>query len=201
MNSKIVSITAISFILIIIVSGAFLAIGFPDQTSECDVCHTNTSVLILTSNATGTVEAVNGVPFVISINGSNGVEALKIVSDWADNSKFSFSLMQISDGDPDDSDADTGEISVDISVTPLETGSFTIRIWVAAPGQLSASLDVSVDVSENTSSTTPTTSTTTSATPTQDPVETWTSLMLTINPIVAVVLIVLGFVLFKRVER
>ncbi|MFW9847756.1 MAG: hypothetical protein ACFFF4_01365 [Candidatus Thorarchaeota archaeon] len=188
--------------LALFVASASMALAFPSQENECDQCHTNTSVLTLTSNATGTVDATVGVPFVLQLDASNGAEIIKIVSAWENNDQFGFSVMQIDDGSGDDGDAGTGEITVDLTVTPLSQGTYTILVFTAAASQLSARLEVSVDVAENTDTTlttTPTPTTSTSPTvPTTDPVETWTMLMYLFNGIAVVVLIVFAIIMLKR---
>ncbi|MFW9918988.1 MAG: hypothetical protein ACFFED_05265 [Candidatus Thorarchaeota archaeon] len=190
--------------LAIIVAGGTQALGFPTSNTECGDCHTNQSVLTLSSNATGTVDATVGVPFTLIFDGGNGVADLKIVSAWADNDQFLFSLTQVEDDGTGDDDSNPGEISAEISITPLAAGTFTIKVWVAAGEQLSASVEVSITVEENTDTTfTPPTSTTTTTTvdPEQERVELWTFLMYTLNPIVAVMLVIFGVVMCKRTQR
>ncbi len=191
--------------LAIIVAGGTQALGFPSSNTECGDCHTNTGVLTLISNATGTVDATVGVPFSLTFNGANGVSDMKIVSDWADNDQFLFSIMQVEDDSTGDSDTDPGEISAVVEITPVAAGTFTIKVWVAAAGQLSASTEVSVEVQENTDTTftTPTTPTTSTNTvdPEQERIELWRFLMYTLNPIVAVMLLIFGVVMCKRTQR
>jgi len=188
--------------LALFVASASMALAFPSQTNECDQCHTNTSVLTLTSNATGTVDATAGVPFVLQLDASNGADIIKIVSDWENNDQFLFSVMQIDDGSGDDGDAGTGEITVDLTVTPLSQGTYTILVFTAAASQLSARLEVTVNVAENTDTTLTTTTTPTTGTsptePTTDPVETWTMLMYLFNGIAVVVLVVFAIIMLKR---
>jgi len=161
--------------------------------------------LTLTTNATGTVDATQGVPFTLVFDGSNGVEHLKIVSDWADNAQFTFSIMDVADDGSGDADAVEGEMSVSVTVTPLTAGDYTIRVYVAAGGALSARADVTVSVQENTDTTFTTPTTPTTSTDTTDPeearIELWTFLMYTLNPIVAVMLVIFGIVMLKRTQR
>lgn len=187
--------------LALLIAGASTALAFPSNDSNCDTCHTTTDVLTLTSNATGTVDASYGVPFVLSLDGADGVDILKIVSGLENNVNFTFSVSEIDDNSDDDTNTDAGAISVDVTVTPLSVGTFTIRIWAAASSQLSKSLDITVDVAENTDTTftPPTTTTPTSPTETTtDPVETWQTLMWLFNAIAAVMLVVFAFVIIKR---
>ncbi|MDF1538920.1 MAG: hypothetical protein P1Q69_08455 [Candidatus Thorarchaeota archaeon] len=196
LSKKILLVTCF---LTLVVAGASSALAFPSNNTNCDGCHITTDVLTLTSNATGTVDATVGVPFVLSLNAADGVELLKIVSALENNDQFTFSLSEVEDNGDDDASTDAGVVNVDVTVTPLAAGTFTIRIWVAAPSQLSKSLDISVDVSENTDTTfTPTPTPTTPTETTTDPIETWRTMMYLLNPIVAVMLIVFAFVIFKR---
>jgi len=184
--------------LALLIAGASTALAFPSNDNNCDSCHTTTDVLTLTSNATGTVDASYGVPFVLSLDGADGVDLLKIVSGLENNVNFTFSLSEIEDNGDDDTNTDEGAISVDVTVTPLSVGTFTIRIWAAASSQLSKSLDITVDVAENTDTTfTPPTTTTPTET-TTDPVETWQTLMWLFNAIAAVMLVVFAIVIIKR---
>lgn len=191
--------------LALFVASASMALAFPSQTNECDSCHTNTSVLTLTSNATGTVDAIVGVPFVLQVDASNGAETIKIVSSWENNDQFTFSVMQIDDGSGDDTDSGAGEILVDLTITPLSQGTFTVLMFTAAASQLSARLELTVDVAENTDTTftTPTTTTPTETTPTiptTNPIDTWTTLMYLFNGIAAVVLVVFAIIMLKRTK-
>ncbi len=184
----------------IIVAGGTQALGFPTSNTECGDCHTNQSVLTLSSNATGTVDATVGVPFTLVFDAENGAEHLKIVSAWENNDQFIFSITEVEDDGTGDSNSNEGEITTEITVTPIADGTFTIKVWVAAGGELSANTEVTVDVAENTTFTPPTTTT-----PTVDPeqarVELWTFLMYTLNPIVAILLLIFGVVMCKRTER
>lgn len=189
--------------LALIAAGATTALGFPTSDTECgnSGCHDTQDVLTISSNATGTVEATLGVPFILVVDASNGANTIKIVSDWANNDQFTFSSTQVEDDDTDDIDTDSGQISAEVSITPNAVGSHTIRIWVAAGGDLARSLDVTVDVEENTDTTfTPTPTPTTPTEPTTDPVETWTTLMYLFNAITAVVLVVLAIIMLKRTK-
>ncbi|MHA1907643.1 MAG: hypothetical protein ACW98Y_10150 [Candidatus Thorarchaeota archaeon] len=186
--------------LALFVASASMALAFPSNNNPCDQCHTTTDILTIVSNATGTVDATAGVPFVLEVDASNGAELIKIVSDWSNNDQFTFSVMEIEDESGDDTDAAIGEITVELTVSTTAVGTHTIEIWTAAATQLSAQLTVTVDVTENTDTTLPTT-TTTPTTPTEtttDPVETFTTMMYLFNAVTAVLLIVFAIVMLKR---
>lgn len=200
MKTKIAKrVLLVTCFLALFVAGASSALAFPSNNNNCDGCHTNTDVLTLTSNATGTVDAIVGVPFVLTLDGADGVELLKIVSGLENNDQFTFSVEAVEDNSANDGDTATGVISVDVTITPLAAGTYTIRFWVASSSQLSKSLDVSVDVVENTDTTfTPTPTPTTTPEPTTNPVETWTTLMYLFNAVTAVLLVVFAIVMLKR---
>jgi hypothetical protein len=204
MKLKVVKrVLLVTCFLALFVASASMALAFPSNNNQCDGCHTNTSVLTLTSNATGTVDSTVGIPFVLEVDASNGAEMIKLVSEWENNDQFTFSVMEIEDESGDDTDAAVGEILVEITITPLAAGTFTIQLWTAAATQLSAELLVTVNVAENTDTTIPTTPTTptTPTAPTTDPVETWTTMMYLFNAVTAVVLVVLAIVMLKRTSR
>ena len=186
------AILVTSFLALFIAS-ASMALAFPSNNNPCDQCHDTTDVLTLTSNATGTVDATQDVSFVLQVDASNGAEMIKIVSDWSDNDQFLFSVMEIDDEDANDTDSAIGEITAEIAITPLSGGTYTIEIWTAAAGELSATVQVTVDVSGDT----PTTPTG----PTTDPVETWTTLMYLFNAVTAVLMVVFAIIMIKRTKR
>lgn len=208
MKKKLVkTLLIVTCLLTVFVAGGTYALAHPSYDQECDVCHTDTSVLTLTSNATGTVSAMVGVPFTLVLTAGNGAEAMKIVSTWANNDQFTFSETLVEDGQSGDTNAASGEITADVTVTPVAAGSYTIRVWTATgPGLLSKSLDVAVDVAQNTATTLPTTTTTTTTTPTTSTgptnvIEQWQFDLVSFNIIAAVVLLVLGAVICKRAGR
>ncbi len=178
--------------LTLLVASASMALAFPSNNNPCSQCHDTTDVLTLTSNATGTVDATQDVSFVLQVDASNGAEMIKIVSDWSNNDQFSFSVMEIDDEDANDTDSAIGEITVEITITPLSGGTHTIEIWTAAAGELSATVQISVDVAGDT----PTTPTA----PTTDPTETWTTMMYLFNAVTVVVLIVFAIIMLKRTK-
>ena len=76
--------------VVLLAAGAFSVTAFPTQTYPCGDCHSTTGVLILTSNATGTVDATVGVPFTLMLSqtgysGGDGKVAIAIKYGWADN--------------------------------------------------------------------------------------------------------------------
>ncbi len=203
---------AIAFIAILFI-GAGFAIADVDQNSACDTCHTNTSVLTLGSNATGTVDAIVGEQFILVIDAAAGSEAIKIVTGLANNNQFTYSTQLVEDGDGEDTNDNTGEITVAVTITPQSAGSFTIQIW-AASGPVSdlkaASLDVSVNVvagtgtGTTTTSPTPTTTTPTTTTPTpttlseEERKEIWYTQMYVFTPVTAIILSLVGLVIIRR---
>lgn len=211
MKKRLVKILLIvTCLLTIFVAGGTYALAHPSYDQECDLCHTNTSVLTLTSNATGTVSAMVGVPFTLELTAGNGAEAMKIVSTWANNNQFTFNSADtylVEDGQSGDTNSASGEITADVTVTPVAAGTFTIRVWTAAAGQLSKSVDVAVDVAQNTATTLPTTTTTTGSTTTTTSTEPtnaigqWTYDLISFNVIAFAVLLVLGAVICKRAGR
>ncbi len=133
-------------------AGAFLAIAEVDETIQCDMCHTNTDVLVLTSNATGTVDAVLDVPFTLVVNATgydkgDGGFTVSIYGTWSDNDQFTFTEGYTSDNQAGDLNPLLREITVEYTFTPLSFGDFTITIWTAGKTDLSKRLDVDVSVS------------------------------------------------------
>lgn len=163
-------------LIVLLAAAAFSVEAPPFQTNPCGTCHINTGVLILTSNATGTVDAIIGVPFVLIVNqtgysGGDGRVAIGLRPDWPDNMQFSFVEEGVKDGDVSDLNPTADQVTVSFTLTPLTEGSWTVRIWTAgAQGMIGTSLDISVSVSAaitastTSSSTTPITSTNTSST-------------------------------------
>ncbi|MFX1483656.1 MAG: hypothetical protein ACFFCP_10745 [Promethearchaeota archaeon] len=140
---------------IILIAGAYSAIGFPSRTQECSQCHTLTALMTISSNATGTVNAEVGTRFWLVINAASldtnpvtGSMAVKVYSGWADNSQFSFVDQAIIDNQAGDSNPNGVQITTTFNFTPLAAGSWTLRIWTAAAkgdsGTISQKLDVPV---------------------------------------------------------
>jgi hypothetical protein len=181
----------------LLVIGANSALAFPSQTAGCDIdttCHTTTGTITVSTNATGTVNAVAWVNFTLNIDSGNGADHVAIRSGWEDNSNFIFSLEDIEDESSEDQNAAIGEISTSITITPTAVGTFTIRIWSVSETLLGTSQDIVVDVAENTdlTSTPPTTPTP------MDPIEVWTMLMYLFPAVTTVILVVLGVITFRR---
>jgi hypothetical protein len=181
----------------ILVIGANSALAFPSQSAGCGIdqaCHATTGTITVSTNATGTVNAVAWVNFTLTIDSGNGADHVAIRSGWEDNSNFIFSLEDIEDESSDDQNAALGEISTSITITPTTVGTFTIRIWSVSETLLGTSQDIVVDVAENTdlTSTPPTTPTP------MDPIEVWTMLMYLFPAVTTVILVVLGVITFRR---
>ncbi len=133
------------------VFGAYGTLARIGATTECGGCHNITGVLTLTSNATGTVDAVVGQQFwlLVDAGGYPGGDNLFVISmqpDWADNSEFSVAPTEIQDGGIGDLEPTQNVIQALFPFTPLSIGSYTIRIWTASDALYGTSLDVSVSV-------------------------------------------------------
>ena len=187
------SIVVFGFLALLVVMAAGSVGAFPDQTSECGTsgCHDTSGVLTLSSNSTS-VSATTGESFTLEITAGNGAEWLSIKSGWADNSDFTISAPHTEDGTADDTNAASGEITVDVTFTPLTPGTLTIRVWTAAAGDLASSLDIDVTVTgaSITTNTEPTT-------PTLDRYATWVTMMIWVPLAVAAILVVLGIIAFR----
>lgn len=184
-------------IILTLISTIFIAapfaVSFPSQTNECSDCHTSSGALDLSSNATGTVQAVSGVPFVLYFDAASS-GALSIQSSWANNSQFSFSTQLVEDNSGDDLNTNADEIEASITITPLSEGTFTIRIWAAAAGALAISLDISINVSQNTG-------TTSTTTPTgQGDIDNWFITWVIMFSAMELVLIVLSLYIWRRAK-
>lgn len=153
-SSKKLSIVIIFCFLTIVFSGAYSAIGRPTFTNECGSsgCH-DTHTMTISSNATGPVNANVGVSFTLVVDATSndggaksGDMAVAVLSGWADNNQFSFTDQSIIDDAAGDSNANIAEMTVTFTFTPLNAGSWTLRIWTGAKGDLAQVLDVSVSV-------------------------------------------------------
>jgi len=187
------SIVVFGFLALLVVTAAGSVGAFEDQTSECGTsgCHDTSGVLTLSSNSTS-VSATTGESFVLQISAGNGAEWLAIKSGWADNSDFTISAPNTEDDSADDTNAATGEITVDVTFTPLSPGTLTIRVWTAAAGDLASSLDIEVTVTGE--------SVTTNTEPTSQPIDlyaTWVSLMIWVPLATAGILFLLGIIAFR----
>lgn len=125
--------------------------AYPSYDSECgnSGCH-DTLSLIVTSNATGTVNATIGKPFTLEIDASSytgGDQAfyVNIEPGWADNDQFSFTTTSIQDNGAGDLNSNLNEISISVDFTPTSPGTHTLRIWAGGKNDVAGSLDVTVD--------------------------------------------------------
>ncbi len=211
MKTKYGNLVVVCCFLIIIALGSTQVLAHTSNENECNTCHTKTTTLGLTSNATGTIQAKQDVPFTLTFTGSNGAQSLKIGYSWQDNQHFDFSDSIVRDGDYNDDSSAVGTITVDIEITPEDAGNFTIRLFVAAGGGYSKMLDVDVDVqaSTTTSSTSTTTTTTTDSTSTSTSTTPTTATDALPEPVafpleiaaiggVVVVILVIGLVMYKK---
>ncbi|MHA2056608.1 MAG: hypothetical protein ACXACG_06660 [Candidatus Thorarchaeota archaeon] len=158
-TSKRMTIVISFCFLMIIVAGAYTALGKPNQTTECAPCHALSAQITISSNATGTVNAKVGEQFSLVIDAASLVSdavaesiAVKVYSGWADNNQFSFTDPTIViDNGAGDSNANDVEITTTVTFTPLAVGTWTLRIWTAAGKtdtveKIAEKLDVSVSV-------------------------------------------------------
>jgi hypothetical protein len=168
--------------------------AFESQTDECGTpgCHDTAGTLTLASNSTS-VNATTGTPFVLQIDAGNGAEWIAIKTGWANNSDFTVSESLIEDDSTSDTNAAGGEISVEVTFTPLSPGSLTIRIWTASGSDLASSVDVDVTVAGETITTT-----TTPPDPGTELYEIWKMLMIVAPVATAVILIIFGYIAIKR---
>ena len=153
MKKQAKSFILISFVavLLIFVAGASMTFGFPSSTSECgnSGCH-DTLSLTVTSNATGTVSATVGTPFLLNIDASGYTEGdlsfyVAIESAWANNDQFTFAATSVQDNSGADLNSNADEISISVEFTPISAGTHTLRIWAGGKNDVAGSLDVTVD--------------------------------------------------------
>jgi hypothetical protein len=168
--------------------------AFGSETTECgnSGCHDTLGTLTLDSNSTS-VTATTGESFVLVIDAGNGAEWIKVIGTWEDNAQFSISQAEIEDDSVNDTNASTGEISIELTFVPLSAGDHTIRIWTASADDLATVLDISVTVTGDAITTAPTTP----SAPPIDLVETWRFLMIFAPLATGVILLLLGIVAFK----
>ena len=174
-----------------------MVIASPGSSTECagSECHDDLSVIELTSNVTGTVEAIQGINFTIRYTADTSSGMLKVVDDWADNDQFLLYNNEIGDDESGDFDAAAGAIIADITFTPLTVGTFTIRAWVAGTGGVAETIDITVNVAEDTDFTPPPT------TEEFDPIATWEFMMMTVPIAAGVVLIILAFIMLRKTKE
>ncbi|MFW9802171.1 MAG: hypothetical protein ACFFFC_05940 [Candidatus Thorarchaeota archaeon] len=206
-KKPLLKISAIMLMIAITFGAASSAIAFPNNTEECGLCHTNTGVIGLTSNATETVNTTVGDSFTLLLDADNGVGAISIRSGWADNTQFIYAIELVEDDDGTDTNGNVGEISFAVDFTGRRSGNFTIRIWAASTGLYSTSLDVPVEVHPRDTGTNSTTTTipTTPSTPTTDPeqvlIETWWNLFSIIVPGFAIGMAIIWVIVMRRLPN
>ncbi|MDH4212646.1 MAG: hypothetical protein OEV85_01895 [Candidatus Thorarchaeota archaeon] len=185
---------AIGFLLLLVATAAGSVGAFPSQTNECGTtgCHDTLGTLTIASNSTS-MSATTGEPFALLLDAGNGADWIAIRNGWADNSQFLISVEEVEDGSANDTNTASGAISVEVTFTPLSSGDLTIRIWTAAGGDLASSLDITVTVTgESITTTTPPPNNE------ADLLWTWRIMMIILPVSVGVVLLILGFTVFKR---
>jgi len=176
-------------LLVLLVAATGSVIAYPTYTNECGGvgCHDTHSTLTITTNST--VDAETGVSFTLQINAGNGADYIAIKGGWADNDYFTISEPLVQDDSTNDTNATDGEISVDITITPLTNGTFTLRIWTAAGGDLAESFDVTVTVTGESGTTPP---------PPVDLYGIWSMMMIWVPITSGVILLILGYLAFRR---
>ena len=196
-NQKMKFIAVFGFLFFVFIAAAGSVIALPgysgtDDVNECGNCHTTQGTLTLVSNSTS-LDATTGEAFALSIDAGNGAKWITVLSAWADNSEFQVSTRAVEDDSTNDANAAAGAISVAITFTPLSPGNLTIRVWTAAGGELATSLDIVVNVTGQ--------SVTTYTPPSDNTSEllwTWRIMMIVLPVSVGLILLVLGFTVFKR---
>lgn len=152
MRDQTKSLVLLTFVatLIIFAAGVSMTIAFPSSTSECGTsgCH-DTSTITVMSNATGTVNATVGTPFLLEIAAVGYTEGdasfyVKIESGWANNDQFTYASTSVQDNSIGDLDTDLNEISISVEFTPISAGTHTLRIWAAGKNDVAGVLDVTV---------------------------------------------------------
>ena len=122
--SRINGKTRIKFLVVlvgltIILIGASNGLAKPGYTAECGTCHT-TQTLVISSNATGTVNAEVGTPFTLVIDASGSTSnkdedfAISVLGGWADNDQFSFTDTEVLDNGVGDLNAAQKEIQASL---------------------------------------------------------------------------------------
>ena len=169
--------------------------AFESQAGECGTsgCHDTAGVLTLASNSTS-VTTTTGTSFVLQIDAGNGAEWVSMKTGWADNANFTISESHVEDDSTADTNAASGEITIEVTFTPLSPGNLTIRIWTAAGSERATSLDVDVTVTGE--EITPTTTTTPE--PTVDLYEIWVQMMIYVPIASGVILLLLGYIAIRR---
>ena len=175
--------------LVLVFAATSSVVAYPEYSTECGGCHTNTGTLTLSTNSS--VAAETGDPFTLQITAGNGAEYIAVKHGWADNDYFTISETLVEDGATNDTNGASGEITVVITFTPLTNGTHTLRIWTAAAGALSESFDVTVTVT-GAAGTVPTTP------PPVDLVGIWHMMIIGVPVATGAILLILGYVALKR---
>ncbi|MHA2151451.1 MAG: hypothetical protein ACXAAQ_05605, partial [Candidatus Thorarchaeota archaeon] len=175
------------FVLLIAASGSVIA--FPDYTGECggSGCHDTHGTLTISTNST--VDAVTGESFTLQVTAGNGAEYVAAKEGWADNDYFSVSEPLVEDDSANDTNLVVGEILVEITITPLSNGTFTLRFWAASGSDLAESFDVTVTVVGESGPT---------PTPPVDLVGIWNTLMIWVPIASGVILLIFGYLALRR---
>ncbi|MHA2395496.1 MAG: hypothetical protein ACXAC0_02235 [Candidatus Thorarchaeota archaeon] len=186
-------VVAMSF-LVLLVAATNSVVANPPLTGECGVgsgCHETFGTLTLTTNST--VDAETNVPFVLEIDAGNGAEYVAIKGGWGDNDFFTVSEPLVQDDSTNDTNAADGEISVEITITPLTNGTYTLRIWTVgeAGSDLADSFDVTVTVTGETGTVTPPPTTV-------NLYDIWTTMMIWVPVATAIILAIFGYLAIKR---
>ena len=153
MNRKHTLRISVVFLIIgIMTTGAIFAIARTNFTSACETCHSDTSTLSISSNATGeayTARWTVAFVLVVDASGYSGGDdefCISLQAGWADNDEFTFTPTIVEDGGAGDTNPTQNEVQASLTFTPKSIGSYTIRIYSASAGGLSAILDVAITV-------------------------------------------------------
>ncbi|KXH73575.1 MAG: hypothetical protein AM326_10545 [Candidatus Thorarchaeota archaeon SMTZ-45] len=188
-RNHIMKLLVVMSFLTLVIAAASSVVAFPDNTGECgnSGCHDTLTTLTLTTNST--LDAETGVPFVLQVDAGNGAEYIAVKGGWADNDYFTISEPLVQDDSTNDTNANDGEISVDITFIPISNGTYTIRIWAAAGGDLARSFDVTVTVTGESGTTPP---------PPADLIGIWGSMMVLVPLATGVILLIFGYFALRR---
>ncbi len=181
--------------ILIVTAGANIVSATLTQTAECGGCHDNAASININTDVTGTVAASVDEPFTVTIDATGGAILLRIEKSWStvDNDMFDYSTQVVHDNGAGDTNSAEGEISVEIEVTPLVGGQYTLRIWVGGEYPNANSVDIEVDVEGATTGFTPTEPV--------DPAELisiWYTMMFILIPLVGIIMIILAIYIIRR---
>ncbi|MBY8997343.1 MAG: hypothetical protein KGD60_06410 [Candidatus Thorarchaeota archaeon] len=188
-RNHIPKLIAVMGFLVLLIAATGSVIAFPDQTNECggSGCHDTHATLTLTTNST--VDATTGESFTLQITAGNGANYVAIKEGWADNDYFTVSEPLVQDDSTNDTNLAVGEISVEVTITPLTNGTYTLRIWTASAGDLAESFDITVTVTGVPGTTPP---------PTVDLFGIWSTMMMWVPIASGVILLILGYLALRR---